>query len=420
MKAFTFLGLGELHESTYTYQGQCCETRFFAEALVSFFGPDTLVVVTTDKASQAPVSKTDKTERLTAIQNLLDSKTEVIPVTIPEGENENQLWEIFNTVVSKIEDGDRVLFDITHGFRSLPFLTFLALAYVRNVKREVKIERVVYGAYEAVERDNPYKPVFDLTPFIGLLDWMGAVAVFQQTGNAQPIAKLVEDAQNRPYKLRSSSDLPLSGNLPTQLKSMGSGLENLSAALLTNRSLETQTTAANLVTQLDEAKQEVDEWAQPFGVLFNQIQNTYQPLALQEPKDPMKRRESLIGQHQQIKWYIQNQQYLQAITLAREWLISYNCYKLNKDWIKDREEVEEMMGEWGQAKQEGRDLPDVPISGVKYGQESMQLFNDLHDLRNDLAHCGMRPDPRRARRAVTQVENIVKRLNNFIQKIQLI
>ncbi len=154
MKAFTFLGRGQLHESTYTYQGQNCETRFFAEALVSFFNPDTLVVVTTGKASQEPVSEKDKTDRLTAIQNLLANQTEVISVTIPEGESEEQLWQIFNTVVGKIQDGDRVLFDITHGFRSLPFLTFLALAYVRNVRRDVEIERVVYGAYEAVDRDS--------------------------------------------------------------------------------------------------------------------------------------------------------------------------------------------------------------------------------------------------------------------------
>ena len=295
-----------------TYQGKSCSTQFFAEALVSFFEPDTLVVITTDKASREAVSKTDKTKRLTAIQNLLDGKTEVIPVTIPEGENENQLWEIFNTVVSKIEDGDRVLFDITHGFRSLPFLTFLALAYVRNVKRDVEIERVVYGAYEAVERSDPNKPVFDLTPFIGLLDWMGAVAVFQQTGNAQKIAELVNDAHSRPYKLR------LSGSLPIHLQKLGRGLNNLSDALLTNRLLETQTTAANLVTQLNSAKPEVDEWAQPFGVLFDQIQTTYQPLAVQDPGNPKNRQKSLIGQYKQIKWYIQNQQYLQAITFTRE------------------------------------------------------------------------------------------------------
>lgn len=412
MKAFTFLGRGPLYESMYTCQEQCCKTRFFAEALVSFFNPDILVVVTTDKASQEPVSKDDKTKRLTAIQDLLEDKTEVIPITIPEGENENQLWQIFNTIVSEIQDGDRVLFDITHGFRSLPFLTFLALAYVRNVREDVEIERVVYGAYEAVERDNPCKPVFDLTPFIGLLDWIGAVSVFQQTGNAQPIANLVKGAQDRPHKLR------LPGNLPIHLKSMGSGLENLSDALLTNRILETQTAAAELITQLDKTKQEIDEWAQPFGVLLDQIQSTYQPLALQKPRDPMKRPQSLIGQYQQIRWYIQNHQYLQAITLAREWLISWSCYQLNKDWISERREVEEMMGEWGRAKREKRDLPDLPISNVKHGAKSIELFNDLHDLRNDLAHCGMRSDPRRANRAITQVKNIAEGLNDFIRDIQ--
>ena len=415
MKAFTFLGRGPLYPSTYSYQEQCCETRFFAEALVSFFKPDTLVVVTTGKASQEPVSETDKTDRLTAIQNLLNDQTEVIPVTIPEGESENQLWQIFNTVVGKIQNGDRVLFDITHGFRSLPFLTFLALAYVRNVRRDVEIERVVYGAYEAVERDNPYKPVFDLTPFIGLLDWIGAVSVFQQTGNAQPIANLVADAQNLPYKLG------LSGNLPTHLKNMASRLSDLSDALLTNRILAAQAAAAELITQLDEAKQEVANWAQPFDVLLDRMQRTYQPLALQNPETPENRWESLIGQYQQIRWHIQNQQYLQAITLAREWLISWGCYQLNKDWISESEryEVEKMMGEWQLAKREKRNLPDLPISNVKHGAKSIELFNDLHDLRNDLAHCGMRPDPRRANRAITQVKNIVERLNDFIRDIQL-
>ena len=416
MKAFTFLGRGQLHESIYSYQDQYCKTRFFAEALVSFFNPDLLVVITTGKSSREPVSAEDKTDRLTAIQNLLDNQTEVIPVTIPEGESENQLWQIFNTVVNEIQDGDRVLFDITHGFRSLPFLTFLALAYVRNVKSNVEIERVVYGAYEAVERDNPCKPVFDLTPFIGLLDWIGAVSVFQQTGNAQPIANLVADAQNLPYKLG------LSGNLPTHLKNMAGRLGDLSDALLTNRILAAQAAAAELITQLDEAKQEVANWVQPFDVLLDQMQGTYQPIALQNPETPEKRWESLIGQYQQIRWYIQNQQYLQAITLAREWLISWGCYQLNKNWISksERYEVELMLGECGRAKREKRDLPNRPISNVKHGAKSIKLFNDLHDLRNDLAHCGMRPYPRRANQAITQVKNIVEGLNDFIRDIQLV
>ena len=415
MKAFTFLGLGELHESIYTYQRkESCKTRFFAEALVSFFKPETLVVVTTDKASHAPVSKTDTTERLDAIRKLVGSETEVIPITIPEGENEDQLWEIFNTVVGKIEDGDRVLFDITHGFRSLPFLTFLALAYVRNVKSDVEIERVVYGAYEAVERSNPKKPVFDLTPFIGLLDWMGAVAVFQQTGNAQKIAELVEDAHSQPYR----RGLPG----PKHLQQLASGLENLSDALLTNRIGEkgTQTVAANLVTQLDQAKKEVAKWAQPFGVLFDQIQTTYQPLAFQDPKKTTDQRENLIRQYQQIRWYERNRQYLQAITLAREWLISYSCYKLGKDWINKRREVEEMMGEWGHAKRQGGKLPNVEMSAVAHGQEAMELFNNLNDLRNDLAHCGMRFNPIPFDKAIKNVKKRVKNLENFICKIKLI
>ena len=98
-------------------------------------------------------------------------------------------------------------------------MTFLALAHVRKVKNDVKIERVIYGAYEAVERENPKKPVFDLTPFVSLLDWLGAVTMFLQTGEARPIADL---------------------DVPNDIANALTGLFN---SLFTNRTLEAQTAA---------------------------------------------------------------------------------------------------------------------------------------------------------------------------------
>ena len=171
------------------------------------------------------------------LTELLGKQTNVVHIPIPEGADEKELWEIFNIVVDQIQDNDRVLFDITHGFRSLPFLTFLALAYVRNVKSGVEIERVIYGAYEAVERSNPRKPVFDLTPFVGLLDWLGAVTMFQRTGDARPIAELLSSTQKQLKKVE----------IPTTGLSQASGaLKNLSGALMTNRTLEAQESAADL------------------------------------------------------------------------------------------------------------------------------------------------------------------------------
>ena len=63
MKAFTFLGTGDLHDCIYVYGDHQCQTRFFAEAVVDFFSPEQLVVLTTPTAAQRLVSENQQVER---------------------------------------------------------------------------------------------------------------------------------------------------------------------------------------------------------------------------------------------------------------------------------------------------------------------------------------------------------------------
>ena len=91
-----------------------------------------------------------------------------------------------------------------------------------------------------------------------------------------------------------------------------------------------------------------------------------------------------------------------------------------------------MMREWGRAKRQrnkllrliARILTEIkrhakrqegklPIGAPK----AMQLFNDLLNLRNDLAHCAMRRDPRPANSAITQVKEIVNGLDDCIHNL---
>ena len=102
MKAFTFLGRGALHESTYVFNNQKCKTQFFAEAIVEFFSPESLLFFATDSAAKEPVSNDNKCERLRFLTDLLSEKTKVVHIPIEEGANEEELWKIFNTVVSNM------------------------------------------------------------------------------------------------------------------------------------------------------------------------------------------------------------------------------------------------------------------------------------------------------------------------------
>ena len=383
MKAFTFLGRGALHESTYVFNNQQCETQFIAEAIVKFFSPESLLFFATDSAAKQPVSDDNKCERLSFLTDLLSEKTEVVHIPIKEGANEEELWDIFNSVVDNIHDNDNVLFDITHGFRSLPFLTFLALAYVRNVRSGVEIERVIYGAFDAVERNNPIKPVFDLTPFVSLLDWLGAVTMFQRTGDARPIASLNVDQK------------------------INNALTNLSEALLTNRTLEAQDAAFKFNGLPFDASQ-----ALPFQMLVKQLKQSYQQMAVNEPSDNQKN--SLKAQYQQIKWYVENQHYIQAITLMREWLISYKCLQQKQGhWLskQSRENAEKEFKELIEHQ-------DSPFAQLASEQTDLALWKQCVDIRNDLAHCGMRnnPKPKSATDAIQGIQALFKDFEEFVRQ----
>lgn len=405
MKAFTFLGRGPLRESTYVFGEAEYSTQFFAEAIVEFFNPESLFFCATDSAAQEPVSDEIRTNRLTFLTDLLAERTNVVHVPIPEGADEKQLWEIFNIVVREVQDNDRVLFDITHGFRSLPFLTFLALAYVRNVRRGVEIERIIYGAYEAVERDEPRKPVFDLTPFVSLLDWLGAVTMFQRSGDARPIAELIKTRE------------ALAGS------ELSEALTKLSEALLTNRTLDAQKSAVALSRHLDRAKSVVD---QPFQTLMTQIHNSYEPLGLQNPTEPDEDLESLRKQHKQIQWYADNRQYLQAVTLTREWLISWTCLQLESDWLtgSDREKAEDNLNNWAKAESRGNPFAALASPGLPQRDLCLRLWRRVRSLRNSLAHCGM-PGPTQELRGkpirssseadIREAQGILKDLNTLVE-----
>jgi len=158
MKALSFLGTTRYTFTQYQYRNTIVPTRFFAEALPHFF-PQTekILVFVTPTVQQHDNLK----ELRSRLGDLLQ------PVPIPESHTEEALWQIFDALIGHVEEGEQVVFDITNSFRSIPFLVFIAAAFLRSA-RKVEVEAVVYGAFEAKSQDTNISPVFDLTPFVSL------------------------------------------------------------------------------------------------------------------------------------------------------------------------------------------------------------------------------------------------------------
>ena len=385
LKALTFLGLGPkdgYQETTYHKvddKTANCKTHLFTKAVAEIYQPNKTILFVT------PEVEKDEKGYLRYLKGKL--RDEFDTVSIPNGDSEMKLWDIFNACENAVEEGDKIILDITHAFRSIPLLIFIVAAYLRQVK-SVELEHIIYGAFEARNPDTNETPIFDLTPFVKLLDWMNAVNVFQNYGDARPIAKL--DVQ----------------------EDIATALTTLSDALLTNRTLEAQEAAMNF-----NGLQFVDSQQPPFQMLVQQLQQSYNSMAAYKPsKNP---KTSLKAQYQQIKWYMENQHYLQAITLMREWLISYRCQQdLNGHWLTDskRKKAERELGEL--KKQQDSQMAQQLSSLVSTTDDSLnKLWKDCAEIRNDLAHCGMQHQADSATQAIKKIKKLFNKFKEYYKAI---
>jgi CRISPR-associated DxTHG motif protein len=390
MKAISFLGPTDYKTVTYTYRDQEFTTRLFPEALFHFF-PDLqqLYVFATPTVQSHP--------------NLAQLRERVPPdrltvVPIPEGHTEEELWDIFSALTEVVAEKEEVVFDITHSFRSIPFLTFLAAAYLRAARR-ARIRAVVYGAYEARPKDDPGpRPVFDLTPFVSLLDWLAATNQFIHTGDAQYLARL----------LRQEGEARRSG----ALKHAGETLEPFSLAVMLCRPLEVMRDAGRMENMLKRAANHMAQWARPFTVMADRIQAEYGKYNLPDPIGDVAA--SLRHQLSIIRWYAEHGQIIQAVTLAREWVVTAVGMQLQGSFIlatDEREKIERGLSGLCRVAQ-GRSSPDDlnevgrALQSWPEAQAIRDLWNQLSTVRNDLDHAGMKPGPMKAAtlRRTTQEE----------------
>lgn len=95
-------------------------------------------------------------------------------ISIPDGENLEELWQILHLILEEVPEACRVTLDVTHSFRVLPFLYFTAALYLRTL-RSVQIEAVYYSMYDSSTED---KPIVDLSIILDMVEWFYATRNF--------------------------------------------------------------------------------------------------------------------------------------------------------------------------------------------------------------------------------------------------
>jgi CRISPR-associated Csx2 family protein len=402
LKAITFLGYTPpdrpYREATYRFEGQEWTTPFMAEATARFFAPDldTLLVLVTREA---------EAQNLDALRARLPESARLRPVPIPSGLSADELWTMFSAIEGQIAPGDRIIFDITNGFRSLPVLAFLAASFVRVV-RGALVERMIYGAFDATQ--DGITPVFDLTPFLTLLDWTTATDAFLKYGRADDLAALARTGDGGP------------------LDALAAAVATLTAGLQTARPTEVQREADALGPRIDAARAAATP--APFDLLLDRIRAEYTPLGHPDPLDQAAAWEVLAGQAEIVAWCVRKGLYVQAITNAREWIVSLVVAAAGGDIFdndRDRALAEHAINRprnpvaqiWNGALRRKEDVP-VPPAMRRAAQDPTlrKLWDATRDLRNDLSHTGMRrsPPPRPAAQVIAEVRAVCARVPELL------
>jgi len=313
-------------------------------------------------------------------------------VDIPEGRTENELWEIFEKIIDVINPQDEIYFDITHSFRSLPFLILIILNYVRFLKG-IEVNEIFYGALESlgtikeilknIPVNERIAPIFRLTPFINLFDWTVAIERFLQTGNANMISTL-SNQELKPLLIETS------GMIGGKLRKLIGVIKEFSENVSTCRFPKFKKNIESIIQIIPEAESELEK-LKPFKPLFNEIKTQF--YNFQNIDDIS------IGINI-AKWCLERDFIQQGYTILRETIINYVIIKiLNKYDLKDRitrENSEKMLNTMD------KEIPE----------EIINLWREIIEYRNDINHAGL------SEQNLHKYNDLKKKLKDFILKFE--
>ncbi len=382
-KIIAFLGKYP-QQTRYEFRGQVYTGQVFPEALRQFVEFDEMLVFVTPEAREFAWP---------ALEALGDPR--IRPIDIPTGSATAEMWELFAIIIQQIHHQDVVIFDITHGLRSTPFLVFLFAAYLKTALA-VTIEAIYYGAFELQDKKTGKPaPVIELSEFVSMLDWITATNQFIYTGNARYLSA----------QLRKEA--------PPALDPLADNVWEISMGLDLLRPYDVAKSTRDLPEYLRLAQ---DAAPPPFALLSKRLVDEYSQFACEDMANVQ---ECLSRQLRMINWFYKANRYVHALALAREWLVSLICHFFQGD-IKDkaiRDDVEILLGGGKRGARESRFRHEW--HRVPQGKAIRKLWNELANLRNDVLHTGFRKNPRSIDEIVDQVKNCVAELNRIADVWQL-
>jgi hypothetical protein len=278
--------------------------------------------------------------------------------------------------------------------------------------KEVSLEGVYYGAFEAREnKEDPEEPapIFDLTPFVELMDWSQAVTEFVKYGHSEGLRALVHEGTESEGK-RSKG----------QLRSLAADLDKTSRAITQCRGkmIFSGDPWRNIPNIIKKLKKSQDPPLPAFNPILELVETKIKTLEVDISRAGPEVRNGLGA----VRWCLKHKLIQQAYAILQETLISHLCRLGGMDYTdKDCRELagqcprvrEVPYEEWlTPAKDEPEKVEQICDAA---GEEFLKAFNELSDLRNDIMHCKPKSD-----KTPEQLEQHISRIyDRILQQLSI-
>ena len=390
------LGTGNYKECIYAsgntqYDG----TRFIQKATLQMLDvkegwteSDRIYIILTDGSKEQNwETRTDNGEPKIGLADTLKEmhlSTPIETIRIPDGNNEDEIWQIFSDIYKVLNDEDELYFDLTHGFRYLPMMVLVLGNYAKFLKH-TEVKSITYGNYESRDKETNIAPIINITPLAALQDWTNAAADYLEHGDTT--------------KLKNCADKPLitiaretkgQDQDATTLIKLSKQLYEFSNLISFNRGDEI--IIGKQSEQIKALLEKADaEYIRPMGPLFKQIAKSVRNF---NPDSP----ENMI---EASRLCLDHSDFQASITLLQEGIVSMLCRKFHLD-VKDkgdREIATQALNKLGLELQNKEYRPLSPYketiikriidSGI-ISSELANQWNKITEDRNDFNHAGLR------------------------------
>ena len=349
--------------------------------------------------------KTDEDEPYLGLEQVLDDMQLTAPVqtiAIPDGKDEDEMWEIFDALYKELKHEDELYFDLTHSFRYLPMLVLVLGNYAKFLKN-VSVKHISYGNYEARDLQTDIAPLMDILPLTILQDWTFAAADLIRNGNIKRLQDLRESYALMPLlRMKGKNNLdrkvaeqPLTG----YIEALETLLQDMKLCIAPNI---IKGTAVNDIH--DYYQQVINAFEMviaPIPPILTKIQDSLKDFEQTDRDQP----ESLRNGYEAAKWCYDHQLYQQAITILEENITTHFCqYLCTDEHVYDQRKATNAYLRHSSYKDKDWESDELSEVRSKVKKASSQLevgafiykMGDaakwIHDKRNTYNHASMGRD----------------------------